>query len=97
MTGGFSPRDVPDNDGVLLTKGGFWAWGCYSPWEVSGASGCYSPWEVPDHDGRTELCFLQFADRLHCVPERRFRPTVIYNTRHCKLTGVPCRHTPSIH
>ena len=58
---------------------------------------CYSPWKVPDHDGWTELGFLQFADRLHCVPERRFRPTVIYNTQPCKLTHVPCWNTPSIH
>ena len=60
----------------------------YSAWEVSDQEGCYSPREVSDHDGWTELGFLQFADRLHCVSERRLRPTVIYNTEHRQLTGV---------
>ena len=86
MRGCYLPWEIPDHEGSATRHGRFLT-----------MRGCYSPWEVPDHDGRTELCFLQFADRLHCVPERRFRPTVIYNTQHCKLTGVPCRHTPSIH
>ena len=81
---GFWPRIVVTHyerfltlSGVLLTTEGFWPW----------VGECYSPWEVPDHDGRTELGFLQFADRLHGVPERRLRPTVIYNTKHYVLIG----------
>ncbi len=54
----------------------------------------HSPWKVSDHDWRAELGFLELADVLHSVSERRLCSTVICNKHQQSKTASLASNHP---